>query len=119
MVRSSTHQPLHRKLTPFLCFGILVVAYEYEFFLPTLIVILVLFTYLYGFRNPWPSEKEEMSAYSLFNPNLEELPGTLNAARIDRELRGTYNTSSINHHHTKQPPTGKDSHSWGKGNKLS
>jgi len=55
----------------------------------------------------------------VFNPNYAELPGTLNAARIDRELRGTYNnTPSINHHHTKQP-TGKDSHSWGKGNKLS
>ena len=116
MVISSTQQTLHRKVTTFLCLLFLAFAYKYEFFLPTLIVILVVFTCLYGFRNPWPSEEKELSAYSVFNPNQAELPGTLNAARIDRELRGgTY----YNHHQHIKQPTSKDFHAWGQGNKLS
>ena len=65
-------------------------------------------------------EEKGLSAYSVFNENQEELLGTLNAGRIDRELRGggiaqaPHAAAAAAAQH-KRPAQ----HSWGKGNKLS
>lgn len=39
------------------------------------------------YSNLGKREEGQLSAYSVFNENFQELPGTLNAARIDSELR--------------------------------
>eukprot|EP00270_Netrium_digitus_P004946 TRINITY_DN16430_c0_g1_i1.p1 TRINITY_DN16430_c0_g1~~TRINITY_DN16430_c0_g1_i1.p1 ORF type:complete len:131 (+),score=15.63 TRINITY_DN16430_c0_g1_i1:65-457(+) len=39
------------------------------------------------FANLGHRREGEASAYSIFNPGFEELPGTLNAAQIDHQIR--------------------------------
>ncbi|GMH80966.1 hypothetical protein TL16_g08771 [Triparma laevis f. inornata] len=53
------------------------------------IFMLVLFYFLftYGFREAWSSERQTASAYSVFNPGLQEIPGTLSGNKIDSQLR--------------------------------
>ena len=118
--------PMHLSITPYVLLVLLGVAYKYEFFLPVFCIVLCVFSYLYGFRNytPWPAEKPELSAYSVFNPNQEELLGTLSAARIDREMRGVsqnqvQHMTHQEHQRREQQAATNSSRSWGKGNKLS
>mgnify|MGYP001479630577 CR=1 FL=1 len=120
--------PLHRQFTPYLSLFALICGHKYNFFIPVFCIVLCVVAYIYGFRNhtPWPSEKPELSAYSVFNPNQEELLGTLSAARIDREMRGI-SQNQVQHMKTQQQQqqkreqqeAGSSSRSWGKGNKLS
>jgi hypothetical protein len=124
MVRSavSLRVPMYRHFTPYLCAAVLLFGKQTDFFLPSFLLTLLLLAYSYGFNNKnlWPSEEKGLSAYSVFNENQEELLGTLNAGRIDRELRGggiaqaPHAAAAAAAQH-KRPAQ----HSWGKGNKLS
>ena len=58
---------------------------------PVFCATLLMFIFLYGFREserPWPGQEKKLSAYSVFNEGFKELPGTLNAAGVDRQMRG-------------------------------
>ena len=124
MVRNAAHLhvPFYRHATPYVCVFLLVVGKVYDFVVPFLLLAVLLLVCSYGFNNEeqWPSEKKGLSAYSVFNKNQEELPGTLNAANIDRELRG--NSMRVRNRPPASSPSFSDSpaqHEWGKGNKLS
>lgn len=85
-----------------------------------LCVTSVMMVWMFGFSNTAEEEENEfvsgrsgkgsrLSAYSVFNSGFKELPGTLNAAGIDKELRG--GAGGMN--------SEKGSvHRWGKGHKL-
>ena len=80
----------------------------------------VLMVWMFGFSKK--AEEEEnafvtgrsgkgsrLSAYSVFNSGFKELPGTLNAAGIDKEFRG--GVKGMNN-------VQSNVHRWGKGHKL-
>ncbi|XP_049613231.1 SAYSvFN domain-containing protein 1 [Syngnathus scovelli] len=49
--------------------------------------VISLFYWMYeGLRDPKDREPEEMSAYSVFNPNCEPLPGALTAEQMEAEM---------------------------------
>ena len=108
---ATLNQPLHTQTTPYLLLGSLVVSIYLGVAVPCFFVVFVIFIYMYGFRDNhlWPSQKQGLSAYSIFNPGQQEIPGTLNAAGIDREIRGN---GGIEERKTYTK------HSWGKGQKL-
>ena len=98
------------------------VAWAYRVLVPVFCASSLLFVCLFGFRNKeeaWPGQEGELSAYSVFNNDFKELPGTLNAAGIDRQLRhGPTPASSSS---SSQAKAGGGGH-WanlGKGHKLS
>ena len=73
----------------------------------------------FGFRGRADDDRDfvsggarELSAYSVFNKDFRELPGTLNAAGVDRQIRsgGVSGDSGVQGR--------DDGHRWGKGNKL-
>jgi hypothetical protein len=47
---------------------------------------------IFGFREKW--SEEGLSAYSVFNPGVHAIPGTLSADHLDRQLRGEYGSAS-------------------------
>ena len=94
-------------------------AWAYRVLVPVFCVSSLLVACLFGFRDKeaaWPGQEGELSAYSVFNKDFKELPGTLNAAGIDRQLRHGPSSSS-----SSQQPKSKAGGHWenlGKGHKL-
>ena len=111
------HPPWYKTITPYFLLSLLIIAIQYHSYI-VFVTFLISSTFLYGFSstNPWPSEEKGLSAYSVFNEDQEEILGTLNAGRIDRELRGERRNLMKVPSKTKKDPSER---SWGKGNKLS
>ena len=101
-------------------------AYSYGHLWFALCVTSILMVWVFGFSSEAEEEEKQflsgkdsrLSAYSVFNAGFKELPGTLNAAGIDRELRGRGGDVNKQQGYKRSRTGAGSGHRWGKGNKL-
>ena len=66
------------------CF--LIASYLCELFLPFLVISLLCLIYYKGTSKDSANEKGMLSAYSVFNPGCQEIQGTVNASKLQKEM---------------------------------
>jgi len=54
---------------------------------------------VFGFRKKW--DGEGLSAYSVFNEGQRSIPGTFTADQLDKQMRGIYQTASVEDFHDR------------------
>ena len=67
-------------------------------------VFMLLSGFFLIFSNLGTREEGTLSGYSVFNPGFQELPGTLNAARFESELRPGMNARDVQFQQRAAPP---------------
>ena len=98
-------------------------AYRTQHFWPCLGVTSLIMVCAFGFRGSddddaaFVTGANRLSAYSVFNEGFQELPGTLNAAGVDRQIRGG-GTGADNDIDERSSGGVGSGHRWGKGHKL-